>query len=399
MAATLTLVCGVNPQIHAFCRAIAEEWAAANGQSVRVVMAPADVQDRLQVYEELLGVADPGLDMLEIDVTWPGVLGAHLVDLKPLVDGTEQGIIPALLANNRVGGRLLALPWYLDFGVLFYRKDLLAAAGMAVPADWDALEVAAQAVQQAQREAGNGRFWGFVWQGWRSEALVCNAVEWLAGQGAGRIIDADGTVSVDSAAAAAALTRPLGWLNVISPPSVLSFTEDQSLAVFAEGNAAFLRHWPGAWATLNADDSPLAGKIGVAPLPKLPAQERHPATLGGWQLVVSRYSQQPALAAALVRHLTSSEVQRRLALELTPTANAQRSLSRPRGSGGAGGLAAPDGTASGIDPPPVRGGRGALSAGQPAVPGDAFRPSLRHRRRGCHHATAGPPATAPGRAA
>jgi trehalose/maltose transport system substrate-binding protein len=316
MPATLTLVCGANPQIHAFCRAAAEEWAAANGHSVRVAAAPADVQDRLRIYEELLGVADPELDVLEIDVTWPGVLGAELIDLTPFLDDAEQGIMPALLASNRVGGRLLAMPWYLDFGVLFYREDLLEAAGVTVPEDWDAFEAAALAVQQAQREAGNGRFWGFVWQGWRSEALVCNALEWLAGHGAGRIIDVDGTVSVDTAAAVAALERPSAWLNGISPPSVLSFSEDESLAVFAEGNAAFLRHWPGAWATLNADDARLAGKVGVAPLPKLPDHSRHPATLGGWQLAVSRHSRNPALAAALVQHLTSPAVQRRLALEL-----------------------------------------------------------------------------------
>jgi trehalose/maltose transport system substrate-binding protein len=313
-AATLTLICGTNPEIHALCREAAEEWAAASGHQVRVAAQPAEVQDRLQVYQELLGVADPGLDVLEIDVTWPAVLGEDLVDLTPFLEGAEQGIAPVLLANNRVGGRLVALPWYVDFGVLYYRKDLLEAADIPVPEDWDALAEAALALQTARREAGNGRFWGFVWQGWRSEALVCNAMEWLAGSGAGRIVDADARVTLDNPGAVTALERPIEWLSSISPESVLSFTEDESLAVFAAGNAAFLRHWPGAWARLDASDSPLAGKVGIAPLPKLPEQARHPATLGGWQLAVSRHSRQPELAADLVRHLTSAQVQRRMAL-------------------------------------------------------------------------------------
>lgn len=316
LAANLTLICGVNPQIHAFCRTAAEEWADAHGHSVRVFAAPTDVQRRLDIYEELLGVAEPGLDVIEIDVNWSGVLAADLVDLTPHLDGTEQGIIPALLENNRVDQRLLALPWYLDFGVLYYRQDLLEELDLAVPTDWDALETTARTVQEAQRAAGNGRFWGFVWQGWRAEALVCNALEWFSGQGAGRLIEADESVSVDDEAVVAALTRALGWLDNVSPPSVLSFTEDESLTVFAEGNAAFLRHWPGAWATLNEYDSSVAERVGIAPLPKLPDQSLHPAALGGWQLAVSRYSPHPELAVALVQHLTSPAVQTRLAVEL-----------------------------------------------------------------------------------
>jgi hypothetical protein len=46
MAATLTLVCGANPQIHAFCRAAAEEWAAANGHSVRAEAGAGRVTDQ-----------------------------------------------------------------------------------------------------------------------------------------------------------------------------------------------------------------------------------------------------------------------------------------------------------------------------------------------------------------
>ena len=78
-----------------------------------------------------------------------------------------------------------------------------------------------------------------------------------------------------------------------------------------------MRNWPGAWAALSAEDSAVAGKVGIAPLPKSPEQARHPATPGGWQLAVSRYSRYPELAADLVLHLTSPEVQRRMALEIS----------------------------------------------------------------------------------
>lgn len=311
---TLTVVCGGAPTIHAFCDREVRRWARQSGVAVRIAAAPSDVNARLRVYRELLEVAEPGLDVLEIDVTWPGVLSKDLLDLAPLLEGSERGISPALLKNNRVAGRQVALPWFLDFGVLFYRKDLLDAAGVAVPEDWESLQDTALAVQSAQRDAGNGRFWGYVWQGWRAESLVCNALEWLAGSEAGQKL-ANGEVRLDYEDAVAAFDAPLEWLGSISPESVLSFTEDESLAVFAAGNAAFLRQWPGAWALLSSEGSPLRGKVGIAPVPRALGRGRHPGALGGWQLAVSRYSRHPEHAADLVRYLTSPEVQRRMALQ------------------------------------------------------------------------------------
>jgi trehalose/maltose transport system substrate-binding protein len=261
------------------------------------------------------------LDVLEIDVTWPGLLARELVDLTPYLDGSESQFAPALIDNNRVGGRLVALPWFLDFGLLYYRKDLLEAQGIPVPEDWEQLEDAAIRLQDHQRESGEERFWGFVWQGWPDEGLTCNALEWIESWGGGSIVEPDGRISVGNPKAEHALKRPTGWLHILSPESVLSYTDRESLEQFASGEAAFLRHWPGAWSVLEAEGSQVRGKVGVAPLPKGGPEGRHVGTLGGWQLAVSRHSPHPELAADLVRFLTSAEVQRQRALAgtLVPT--------------------------------------------------------------------------------
>jgi trehalose/maltose transport system substrate-binding protein len=54
--------------------------------------------------------------------------------------------------------------------------------------------------------------------------------------------------------------------------------------------------------------------VGIAPLPRGGEDGRHAATLGGWQLAVSRYSENPEIAADLVMHLTSAEEQKRRAI-------------------------------------------------------------------------------------
>ena len=71
-----------------------------------------------------------------------------------------------------------------------------------------------------------------------------------------------------------------------------------------------MRNWPYAWSLGNKDDSPIKGKIGVAALPKGGANGKNAATLGGWQLAVSKYSKVEKEAADLAMYMTSPEVQK-----------------------------------------------------------------------------------------
>ena len=94
----------------------------------------------------------------------------------------------------------MALPWFVDTGLLYYRTDLLDEYGLAVPETWDALETAARTIQQGEREAGNADFWGYVWQGAPGESTVVNALEWQAAAGGGTIISPAGEVQVNNPA-------------------------------------------------------------------------------------------------------------------------------------------------------------------------------------------------------
>ncbi|MFN3461969.1 MAG: extracellular solute-binding protein, partial [Oceanibaculum sp.] len=65
-------------------------------------------------------------------------------------------VFPNLIANDTVDGKLVALPWWTDAGVLFYRRDLLEKHDFEPPETWDELTAIARTVQQAEREAGKG---------------------------------------------------------------------------------------------------------------------------------------------------------------------------------------------------------------------------------------------------
>jgi len=314
-AATLRISCSGLGQELALCKSAAEGWAKKTGNQVEVVSTPNDGSERLALYQQVLAAGADKIDVLQIDVVWPGLLASHLIDLKPYTKGVEKNHFESLIANNTVKGQLVAMPWFTNAGLLFYRKDLLDKHGQKVPATWEDLTAVATKVQQAERAAGNDKLWGYVWQGRAYEGLTCDALEWVASHGGGSLVDPSGKVTVNNPAAARALQTAAGWVGTISPKAVLNYGEEEARGVFQAGNAVFMRNWPYAWSLGQGADSPVKGKIGVAVLPKGGADGRHAATLGGELLAVSKYSKNAALAADLVMHMTSAEVQKERALK------------------------------------------------------------------------------------
>lgn len=313
--AELTLVCERPGPAHERCAEAAATWAEANGHRVRVLAAPADPAQLLALYTDLFAVGAAMPDLLALDLVWLGVLAPHLLELTPILQGAEKEFMPVLIAASTIEGRLVALPSYLDFGLLYYRSDLLEAAGLSVPEDWSALEETAAVLQARGRADGNLLFWGFLWQGAQTEDLTANAIEWIGSRDGAEVVADDGTVAVDDARAAQAIEQAAAWIKRISPAAVLVHEEADSVARFAVGNGAFLRARTTAWAVLNAPDSPVRGKVGMAPLPRGGPDARHVGTVGGWQLAVSRYSAHPELAAELMLHLTGEDEQRRRVME------------------------------------------------------------------------------------
>ena len=315
-AAEVTLSCGAQAMELRLCQEAAATWAAKSGNSVKVVPAPERSNERYFAYLDLLGRHDLSIDVLQIDVIWPSALADELVDLGPQIAPEVLGQhLPAIVANNTVDGRLVAMPWYTDAGMLYYRKDLLDHYGAKVPETWAELADTALMIQEAERAAGHPDLWGLVFQGQAYEGLTCNALEWINAYGGGTIVDRTGAITVDNPAAALALGEAAAWVGTIAPLRVTQFLEEDARITFERGNAVFMRNWPYAWSLLQAADSPLKGKVGIAPLPKGGAKGRHSATLGGWQLAVSKHSKNQAAAIDLVRYLTSAAEQKRRAIQ------------------------------------------------------------------------------------
>jgi len=308
-----------------FRRQQAERWNAANPDiQVRLIEGPVSATDRIGLYLQAFQAQSADIDIMQIDVIWPGDLAEHLIDFYEYEGVAEAvaGDFPAIVQNNTVDGRLVGLPWFTDGGLLYYRTDLLEKYGFdGPPQTWDELEQMAQTIQDGERAEGNQDFWGFVWQGAPYEGLTCDALEWIYSSGGGTIVSPDKVITINNPAAAEALDRAYSWIGKITPPGVTSFMEEESRRVWHGGNAAFMRNWPYAYGLSQGEDSAVKDKFDVTSLPgKEPGMSA--ATLGGWQVGVSKYSRNPEAAVKLALWLASEEEQKAQALSpssLIPT--------------------------------------------------------------------------------
>ena len=201
---------------------------------------------------------------MQIDVVWPGLLANHLLDLKEVLgDDAAAGHFDTIVTNNTIDDRLVAMPWFTDAGVLYYREDLLEKYGHDVPKTWQELTEIAREIKDAERAEGQDGMQGYVFQGRAYEGLTVNALEWVASFGGGTVVEADGEISINNEHAAEALDLAASWIGDISPNGVLNYTEEEARGVFQSGGAVFMRNWPYAWALAQSEDSDVRGKVGV----------------------------------------------------------------------------------------------------------------------------------------
>ena len=135
------------------------------------------------------------------------------------------------------------------------------------------------------------KFWGYLWQGAASEALTCNALEWQVSQGGGSLLNRDGSLSLEPVHTAETWESARRWIGTLSPPDTANALEDDSLKVWKQGEAAFMRNWPYAYVESQSADSKVQGVVGVTIMPSGDAPgDHHADTLGGFQLMVSKTS-------------------------------------------------------------------------------------------------------------
>jgi multiple sugar transport system substrate-binding protein len=198
----------------------------------------------------------------------------------------------------------------MNVGLLYYRADLLAKYGLRAPETYADLVAAIRRVRAGE---GNPRLEGYVWQGKQYEGLVVNALEHFWAEGT-EVLGEGGRIFPDPGRAVVALAFMRRLIEEgLSPAWVTAADEEITRRAFGQGEAVFLRSWPYAADLFELPDSPVRGKVGLAPLPRHASGARGPGATGGAHLAVSRGTRHPEAAVALARFLTSERAQRAMA--------------------------------------------------------------------------------------
>ncbi|MBD1863785.1 MULTISPECIES: ABC transporter substrate-binding protein [Trichocoleus] len=251
-------------------------------------------------------------DLVYMDIVWVPKFAAAgwLTDLSDKVADTDLAdFLEGDVAGGRYQGGLYRMPVRSDAGMLYYRKDLLDAAGFKPPETFTELMQISQALQKSGAVT-----WGYVWQGRQYEGAAAMFVEVLAGSGGFWIDPQTKAVGLDRPESVQAVKFLLDTINTgVSPRGVVTYQEEETRRLFQSGTVAFLRNWPYAWPLANAEDSSIRGKIAIKPMVHAVGAESA-ACQGGWGWGIAKTTRHPKEAWEAVQYLTSIQTQRKVTL-------------------------------------------------------------------------------------
>lgn len=321
--APVTLMIGGAPAELDYWEQVIGGFTEKTGIAVELMRQPTDTDQRRQSLVVPLRAGEKDPDAFLMDIVWIAQFAASRW-LEPL-DGPIatkgfdlnvffEGIIEFA---DRYEGNVVALPVYVDAGLLYYRKDILEKRfDGAPPETWNELVEYSKAVQLQERRL-QPNFWGFVWQGAQYEGLVCTFLEFALSNG-GQLVDRRGNLTLDHPKniEALAFMRDLIATHKVSPPNTYTeMKEEEVRSFFESGLALFERNWPYAWALHQSEGSPVRGKVGIALLPGFDGGRRV-AALGGWHIGISRSSDRKDDAWKLIEYIVSRDAQVGFALNL-----------------------------------------------------------------------------------
>src|SRR5215218_6778676 len=214
-----------------------------------------------------------------------------LLDVSDSVEKNKDQFIESTLDTARYQDKYWAIPFNTNAGFVYYRTDQAKEA----PASWEDM------LQQAQQDDG------FIFQGARYEGLTVNFLELLY-SGGGNVVNDDATeATADTQEVRDVLSfMKKGIDDGAIPKAVTTYMEEESRRAFEAGRATFMRNWPYAYAL--GKDSQIADEFDVTTFPSYKGKEGA-GVLGGYNLAISAYSENPEGALAFAEFATSADQQ------------------------------------------------------------------------------------------
>ncbi|GAB3600081.1 ABC transporter substrate-binding protein [Kineococcus gypseus] len=306
----------VNPDNGGQAR-IAEQCSADSGgaYAIEVSILPSDAaQQREQLMRRLAG-NDTSIDLMSLDPVFvPETSEAGF--LAPIPEELQQtfteGVVQGAVQGASWKGELVAAPFWANTQLLWYRRSVAEAAGLDLsqPVTWQQLIDAAQS---------QGTAIGV--QGQRAESMTVWVNAMIASAG-GQVIEnpeakgPDIRLGIDSGAgrAAAEVMAAMDEAGVTGP-GVDNRDEAGTANLFQQDGAAFMVNWPFVYAQGRAAaeggtmDQAIFDDYGWTTYPAMEAGTPAAPPLGGIDIGVSAFSENPDLAFEALQCIVSEENQ------------------------------------------------------------------------------------------
>lgn len=326
----VTIVWLAGPTVRTFSDDVRQILVDAFEQShpsikVELITGPDDSDQMRATIQQTVGMGSTTPDVYSADVVWPAEFASRRWAL-PLTRYLSPSFLRTFakpgtpLGQNQLvqemtyGPQIYGVPYFIDEGFLYYRKDLLRQAHLPVPHTWQ------QLVQDSTALRRDGLRYQFVWQGNNYEGLTCDWMEYLADEFGKPISD------TDTAALAADMASPraLAALNFmrsliidnISPADTKTNEETEDDKAFDSGKAAFMRGWDESYASALSTGTKVDSRadVGVTSLPTFAGQHGPGASVvGGWNIFVNPHSRHRGADLTFAKWIAGVQAQRILA--------------------------------------------------------------------------------------
>ncbi|MBI5475112.1 MAG: extracellular solute-binding protein [Ignavibacteriales bacterium] len=286
----------------------------------RIHIIPVDLafgifqtNERKELLARSLRSKSDRMDIFEVDNIWVSRFAKWCAPLSNFISIEEQNkILPEALASCFYNQELVALPLYLDIGMMYYRKDILEK----LP-DYDLLKeklknsVTWEEFIDLSRRLKKTEKPFYVFPADAYEGLVCSFIELILSQNPNYFDTHKFSLDTHEATNALQLLVDLVYKYKISPLSVTDFDENTSYKYFINNDGVFLRGWP----SYEKDYKNLFKStykdtlLEAASLPHL-AGLKPTAIIGGWNLMISKYAEKKPEVIEFIKYLISEEAQK-----------------------------------------------------------------------------------------
>lgn len=282
-------------------------------ETINLPFEKFSTNERKELLTRYLRSKSNRIDIFSVDIIWVPRFAKWSLPLDSMVDSSKiRNLLPYSLTSCIYDNKLFAIPLYIDIALMYYRDDFLRS----LP-DYQKLtnelneSITWERFIELQKRLKIPANNFYIFQADDYEGLLCSFTEIMSNLNS-NIVNENGNLRLDeeNTSKAVKFLRSLIYEKNISPKSVTELRENNSYQYFINNNSFAVRGWPNF---LNKDNQYLSDSLRInirkAPLPHFSGSK--PASVfGGWNLMVSKYSEKIPEVMKFLDYILSEEAQK-----------------------------------------------------------------------------------------